>query len=216
MREPCSPTCRHPAKPYAGAAPKRTLTILGLTQFFSAEQRIASGGAVHFRFDDHQFREQTSTACDCNLRSRKLVLLYWPRTDSSDLAEMPRVVPPIDGKGEIISPSVVEAIAGVTAGIAATLSVHPLDVLKTRMQRKTLPRNHLRYPAGESVVFQQDPQKNFICRVYQYNVCVSVAKLCQQLTETRHLNLGILIVYYETSFAMKATFVLSTVESSQT
>ncbi|KAJ2901935.1 mitochondrial folate carrier protein [Zalerion maritima] len=33
-----------------------------------------------------------------------------------------------------LSPAVVETIAGVTAGSAATLVVHPLDIVKTRMQ----------------------------------------------------------------------------------
>ncbi|EGE86069.1 mitochondrial folate carrier protein Flx1 [Blastomyces dermatitidis ATCC 18188] len=33
-----------------------------------------------------------------------------------------------------LSPSVVETIAGFTAGISSTLAVHPLDVIKTRLQ----------------------------------------------------------------------------------
>lgn len=32
------------------------------------------------------------------------------------------------------SPAFVEAVAGLTAGSAATLVVHPLDIVKTRMQ----------------------------------------------------------------------------------
>ncbi|KAF2456678.1 mitochondrial folate carrier protein Flx1 [Lineolata rhizophorae] len=49
---------------------------------------------------------------------------------------MPRVVPPIDGRtsNANISPSLVESVAGFTAGIVATLAVHPFDVLKTRLQ----------------------------------------------------------------------------------
>ena len=33
-----------------------------------------------------------------------------------------------------LSPAVVESIAGLTAGSVATLTVHPLDIVKTRMQ----------------------------------------------------------------------------------
>lgn len=33
-----------------------------------------------------------------------------------------------------ISPAVVESIAGLSAGTIATLVVHPLDIVKTRMQ----------------------------------------------------------------------------------
>jgi hypothetical protein len=32
------------------------------------------------------------------------------------------------------SPSVVETVAGFTAGIVSTLSLHPLDLIKTRLQ----------------------------------------------------------------------------------
>lgn len=33
-----------------------------------------------------------------------------------------------------LSPALVEAIAGLTAGVASTLTAHPLDVIKTRLQ----------------------------------------------------------------------------------
>lgn len=33
-----------------------------------------------------------------------------------------------------LSPALVETIAGLTAGSVATLVVHPLDIVKTRMQ----------------------------------------------------------------------------------
>jgi hypothetical protein len=33
-----------------------------------------------------------------------------------------------------LSPALVETIAGLTAGAAATLAAHPLDVIKTRLQ----------------------------------------------------------------------------------
>jgi solute carrier family 25 folate transporter 32 len=51
---------------------------------------------------------------------------------------MPRVVPPIDGRTEVaqLSPSLIETLAGFSAGVAATLVVHPFDVLKTRLQRE--------------------------------------------------------------------------------
>lgn len=38
-----------------------------------------------------------------------------------------------------ISPALVETIAGLTAGSVATLTVHPLDIVKTRMQSMSLP-----------------------------------------------------------------------------
>ncbi|KAF2087598.1 mitochondrial carrier [Saccharata proteae CBS 121410] len=49
---------------------------------------------------------------------------------------MPRVYPPIDGRtsAATLTPSVVEAVAGFSAGVVATLVVHPFDVLKTRLQ----------------------------------------------------------------------------------
>lgn len=50
------------------------------------------------------------------------------------LSSMPRVVPPIDGKTNNISASLIESTAGFTAGIVATLVVHPFDILKTRLQ----------------------------------------------------------------------------------
>ncbi|KAK7531342.1 mitochondrial carrier domain-containing protein [Phyllosticta citribraziliensis] len=54
---------------------------------------------------------------------------------------MPRVYPPIDGKtaSPTLSPSIVESVAGFSAGVIATLVAHPFDVLKTRLQ---LDRTH--------------------------------------------------------------------------
>ncbi|GAH66791.1 unnamed protein product, partial [marine sediment metagenome] len=34
-----------------------------------------------------------------------------------------------------LSPAAVESIAGLSAGVISTLVVHPLDIVKTRMQR---------------------------------------------------------------------------------
>jgi hypothetical protein len=36
-----------------------------------------------------------------------------------------------------LSNSVIETVAGFTAGVAATLVVHPFDILKTRLQRES-------------------------------------------------------------------------------
>jgi hypothetical protein len=38
-----------------------------------------------------------------------------------------------------ISSSFVETVAGFTAGIVSTLCLHPLDLVKTRLQGKSLP-----------------------------------------------------------------------------
>ncbi|KAF2005414.1 solute carrier family 25 protein [Amniculicola lignicola CBS 123094] len=49
---------------------------------------------------------------------------------------MPRALPPIEGnKGLNISPSIVESVAGFSAGVVSCLTVHPLDLLKNRLQR---------------------------------------------------------------------------------
>jgi len=40
-----------------------------------------------------------------------------------------------------LSPALVETVAGLSAGSMATLIVHPLDIVKTRMQSMSL--NHL-------------------------------------------------------------------------
>lgn len=45
--------------------------------------------------------------------------------------------PPQDerrGGGRLSSPALVETVAGLSAGTMATLIVHPLDIVKTRMQ----------------------------------------------------------------------------------
>ena len=42
-------------------------------------------------------------------------------------------------KNDRISPGTVETISGLTAGIASTIIVHPLDIIKTRMQLDTSP-----------------------------------------------------------------------------
>ncbi|KAJ0154339.1 Mitochondrial import receptor subunit TOM7, partial [Colletotrichum tanaceti] len=39
-----------------------------------------------------------------------------------------------DSKNAGISPALVESVAGLSAGSVATLVVHPLDIVKTRMQ----------------------------------------------------------------------------------
>lgn len=38
-----------------------------------------------------------------------------------------------------LSPSFVETVAGFTAGIVSTLCLHPLDLVKTRLQGKDWP-----------------------------------------------------------------------------
>jgi solute carrier family 25 folate transporter 32 len=40
--------------------------------------------------------------------------------------------------GHVLSSSLVETVAGFTAGVISTLAVHPLDIVKTRLQGKAL------------------------------------------------------------------------------
>lgn len=49
---------------------------------------------------------------------------------------MPRVCPPIEGRQNSlpIAPSIVESVAGFSAGVVSTLVVHPFDVVKLRLQ----------------------------------------------------------------------------------
>lgn len=57
---------------------------------------------------------------------------------------MPRVYPPIEGRQNSspnISPSLVESVAGFSAGIVSTLAVHPFDVVKTRLQSNGIPQS---------------------------------------------------------------------------
>lgn len=51
--------------------------------------------------------------------------------------------PPIEGRqaNGALSPSIVETVAGFTAGIVSTLAVHPFDVVKTRLQIQPAVRN---------------------------------------------------------------------------
>lgn len=41
-----------------------------------------------------------------------------------------------NAKNAGISPALVETLAGLAAGSVATLTVHPLDIVKTRMQSR--------------------------------------------------------------------------------
>jgi len=58
---------------------------------------------------------------------------------------MPRALPPLEGgptsKSPSISPSVVESTAGFSAGVVSCLTVHPLDLLKNRLQLNTQTRS---------------------------------------------------------------------------
>lgn len=60
---------------------------------------------------------------------------------------MPRVYPPLEGRqpSVAISPSLVESVAGFTAGCVSTLVVHPFDVVKTRLQ---IEQNEKSRPGG--------------------------------------------------------------------
>jgi hypothetical protein len=56
-------------------------------------------------------------------------------------SDMPRVYPPLEGSqtGAGLSPSLIETLAGFSAGIISTLVVHPFDVVKTRLQGVSYP-----------------------------------------------------------------------------
>ena len=43
-----------------------------------------------------------------------------------------------------LSAALVEAIAGLSAGLIATLTVHPLDIVKTRMQSRPPKHKHIK------------------------------------------------------------------------
>ena len=47
---------------------------------------------------------------------------------------------------DAVSPALVEAAAGLSAGAVATLVVHPLDLIKTRMQSEFAALRHARHP----------------------------------------------------------------------
>lgn len=48
---------------------------------------------------------------------------------------MARALSPSEGsKGASLPPSVVEGVAGFSAGVISCLTVHPLDLLKNRLQ----------------------------------------------------------------------------------
>jgi solute carrier family 25 (mitochondrial folate transporter), member 32 len=48
-------------------------------------------------------------------------------------------MPDVKHAGLTLPPTAVETIAGLSGGFVATLSVHPLDIVKTRMQSEMLP-----------------------------------------------------------------------------
>ncbi|KAF2198063.1 hypothetical protein GQ43DRAFT_379555 [Delitschia confertaspora ATCC 74209] len=67
-------------------------------------------------------------------------LLKYVQAFDTTSSTMPRALPPLEGKsdtGNQISPSVVESVAGFSAGVVSCLSAHPLDLLKNRLQLNT-------------------------------------------------------------------------------
>jgi primary-amine oxidase len=65
-----------------------------------------------------------------------------PLPAGASTSTMPRAFPPIEAttattKGPNISPSIVESVAGFSAGVVSCLTVHPLDLLKNRLQLNT-------------------------------------------------------------------------------
>ncbi|WPG97535.1 Hypothetical protein R9X50_00031200 [Acrodontium crateriforme] len=68
---------------------------------------------------------------------------------------MPRVYPPLEGRQPSVSlsPSLVESVAGFTAGLVSTLAVHPFDVVKTRLQIEQ--STHAIRPGGTLLIIRQ-------------------------------------------------------------
>lgn len=59
---------------------------------------------------------------------------------------MPRALPPLRNENPAkaspgISPQIVESVAGFSAGVVSCLTVHPLDLLKNRLQLNTSGRS---------------------------------------------------------------------------
>lgn len=85
---------------------------------------------------------------------------------------MPRVYPPLEGRQPTValSPSLVESVAGFTAGVVSTLVVHPFDVVKTRLQiesqSKTRPGGTWRVmrQIAHEAVHGMSPEKQVLVR----------------------------------------------------
>lgn len=76
---------------------------------------------------------------------------------------MPRVYPPLlEGRNEHrppslnLSPSLIESVAGFSAGIVSTLAVHPFDIVKTRLQ---IEQNERSRPGSSWRVMQRIAQE---------------------------------------------------------
>ncbi len=67
---------------------------------------------------------------------------------------MPRVYPPLEsGQPTVtLSPSLIESVAGFTAGVVSTLAVHPFDIVKTRLQ---IEQNERSRPGGSLRVMRK-------------------------------------------------------------
>jgi hypothetical protein len=75
---------------------------------------------------------------------------------------MPRALPPLEGnKAPNIPPSVVESVAGFSAGVISCLTVHPLDLLKNRLQRE----NHCQFSfLGRANMYSSEHPERFPAR----------------------------------------------------
>lgn len=72
---------------------------------------------------------------------------------------MPRALPPLENTSRPppnVSPQVVESVAGFSAGVVSCLTVHPLDLLKNRLQLNTAARSR----RGDSFRIIRDVVKN--------------------------------------------------------
>jgi primary-amine oxidase len=87
-------------------------------------------------------------------------------TDNISPPAMPRAFPPVESNNEVrkrqnapkstLSASVIESLAGFSAGVVSCLAAHPLDLLKNRLQLNTQSRSR----PGDSLRILRNVVKN--------------------------------------------------------
>ncbi|KAF2176287.1 hypothetical protein K469DRAFT_607741 [Zopfia rhizophila CBS 207.26] len=107
--------------------------------YCSVPSGVKQGGVLVDKISKLAFGDEKSGNCCRNFaRPSPYLGLHTLTTIATFTTTMPRALPPIDGKnGTNISPSLVESVAGFSAGVVSCLTVHPLDLLKNRLQLNT-------------------------------------------------------------------------------